>query len=591
MSSTATKHTKLGQLASTAICGNDIMSSVLYVSGIAIGVSGVYAPFVLIFIGIVLFIYKGVYREVVESLPVNGGAYNALLNGTTKKTSAIAGVLTILSYVATCVISGKSAVEYLNTLLKMEHWQVGPFAISPVLALTSVVLVFFAFLVISGVKDSAKVALGIFLTHLMTLVAFVVLGGIYLLGHSNQFQFNLDFTKELVDAKGLLIVLFLGFSASLLGVSGFESSANFVEEQQKGVFKKTLRNMLIGVIIFNPLVAIIALNLNTVPEITANKDFLLAEEAKIIGGNIFQYILVIDAFLVLCGAVLTSFVGVSGLVNRMSLDEVLPLWFSKENKKGSFPRIILTFLLLCVSILFATQGDLLALGGVYAISFLSVMSMFAIGNVILKINRPDLKRYYNFPMFLVLIAAFATITGVLGNILLDGKNLIFFLTYFIPFYIFTSIFMARDRVAVILHKFSKKFPAFKGLTERFFNHVTKGKYIFFIHHPSRLYDALKYIDQNETGRTVTIIHCKDKDDEINEQTWKELKQMMPTLPKAGVLPHLNVTLTQHEGKFGPEIIDEVAKKFGVMKNRIFIGSIHEHHNFDYDELGGVRIII
>jgi hypothetical protein len=31
--------------------------------------------------------------------------------------------------------------------------------------------------------------------------------------------------------------------------------------------------------------------------------------------------------LVLCGAVLTSFVGVSGLLNRMTLDRILPNYF------------------------------------------------------------------------------------------------------------------------------------------------------------------------------------------------------------------------------------------------------------------------
>jgi hypothetical protein len=29
---------------------------------------------------------------------------------------------------------------------------------------------------------------------------------------------------------------FLGFSAAMLGISGFESSSNFVEEQEQGVF-------------------------------------------------------------------------------------------------------------------------------------------------------------------------------------------------------------------------------------------------------------------------------------------------------------------------------------------------------------------
>jgi len=42
------KHLRLGEFASTAICGNDISSSVLYVSGLVIGLCGVYAPLVLL---------------------------------------------------------------------------------------------------------------------------------------------------------------------------------------------------------------------------------------------------------------------------------------------------------------------------------------------------------------------------------------------------------------------------------------------------------------------------------------------------------------------------------------------------------------
>merc|ERR550532_944622 len=45
--------------------------------------------------------------------------------------------------------------------------------------------------------------------------------------------------------------VFLGFSKAMLGVSGFESSTNFVEEQKPGVFPKTLRNMWYAVSILN----------------------------------------------------------------------------------------------------------------------------------------------------------------------------------------------------------------------------------------------------------------------------------------------------------------------------------------------------
>jgi len=101
--SSSKKHEKLNQWFATAICGNDILSSCLYVSGIAVIFAGIYAPIVLAIIAVVLFFYKSVYTEVVEALPINGGAYNGLLNATSKTVAAIAGVMTILSYIATAV--------------------------------------------------------------------------------------------------------------------------------------------------------------------------------------------------------------------------------------------------------------------------------------------------------------------------------------------------------------------------------------------------------------------------------------------------------------------------------------------------------
>jgi len=81
-----TEHKKggMGQLPATAICGNDITSSCLYVSALAIIYAGKWAPLVLLLVGGVLFLYRSIYAEVVGALPLNGGAYNALLNTTSK---------------------------------------------------------------------------------------------------------------------------------------------------------------------------------------------------------------------------------------------------------------------------------------------------------------------------------------------------------------------------------------------------------------------------------------------------------------------------------------------------------------------------
>lgn len=89
----AHKPKKLGELLATAICGNGILSSTLYVSGIAIIFAGVWAPLVMLVVAGVLWLYKVVYTEVVEALPLNGGAYNCLLNGTSKTIAAAYGTL------------------------------------------------------------------------------------------------------------------------------------------------------------------------------------------------------------------------------------------------------------------------------------------------------------------------------------------------------------------------------------------------------------------------------------------------------------------------------------------------------------------
>jgi len=61
---------RLNQWLATGVCGNDITSSCLYVSAIAAVFAGVLAPLVLLMVIFVLYLYKKVYTEVVEALPL-----------------------------------------------------------------------------------------------------------------------------------------------------------------------------------------------------------------------------------------------------------------------------------------------------------------------------------------------------------------------------------------------------------------------------------------------------------------------------------------------------------------------------------------
>ncbi|MGE5042066.1 MAG: APC family permease [Candidatus Levyibacteriota bacterium] len=573
------KHVKLNQVFATAVCGNDILSTSLYVSGIAIFYAGVFAPLILLLVALILYFYKSVYTEIVEALPINGGAYNCLLNGTSKTVAAVAGVVTILSYTATAVISATVAVQYLHSLVAV-----------PVIPATIILLLFFAALVISGMRDSARVALGIFVIHALSLVSFLVVTAIFISSGHFQFFDNISYTFTHFSKDGLLKALFFGFSASLLGVSGFESSANFVEEQGKGVFRKTLRNMLIGVSLFNPLITIAILSVSPIPMVAAAKEFLLGQQALIVGGKAFQYFIVLDAFLVLSGAVLTSFVGVTGLMYRMASDACLPDMLTKKNKHNSYPFIVLLFFFLCASILLITRGDLLMLAGMYTIAFLGVMSLFALGNLILRETRTELKRTYLAPLPFVFIALFATLFGIFGNIFINPGNLLYFMLYFVPSILVVLAFVYLDLTIHILQRITRPLPVLRRYFEQNFEDVTDERIVAFINHADRLHSILSYIDRNETAHNVTLVHCENWDNANDRERYHEIMDLIPHLIKAGVFPHLRINHEYINIPFGPEAVDHVSKKLKVRKNRIMIGSIHHFHEFDYSDLGGVRII-
>jgi len=585
--STAAKpveHLKLSELASTAIAGNDILSSCLYVSGIAILFAGAYAPFVFFAIVIVLFFYKHVYTEVVEALPLNGGAYNCLLNATSKSPAAIAGVMTVLSYVATSVISAKTASEYLHTVVHGV----------PVLPLTAGIIIFFAGLTIMGVKDSAKVAQGIFGVHLLTMFLVISYGVITIINQGwGLIPANLAATQAMFAEQGAVKLLFLAFAASLLGVSGFESSANFVEEQKPGVFRNTLRNMLMGVWFFNPLITFVVLASLSLPAIAGSKDFVLSEAANILGGKGLQYLVVIDAFLVLSGAVLASFVGATGLLYRMTLDHCLPssiLLPKLKARNQNANRIIVAFALLCLSILVMTGGKLLSLAGVYTISFLGVMTFFAIGNLILRENRADLKRTYQGPIIYVFLAAAATIAGIVGNIMIDPKNILYFAVYFVPAVILVQAMIYRDYILEAWLKYSQKWPWLNRLVGGWLNHVIGPRIILFAHHPQKLYESLEYIRRNETSRRITVVFCQP-DVEVAKKWTETFEHYVKFFKEARVFKKLDIDLDIEASlPFGPEVVRVYAVRYHVPRNNVFIGSVHDKHNFSFEDLGGVRII-
>ena len=573
---------KLGVWSSTAICGNDITSSCLYVSALAAAQAGKLAPVVLAVVAGVLFLFRRVYAEVGSALPLNGGTYTVLLNTTNKRTAAGAAVLTLLSYVATAVISAGEAMHYAHNLwhgLNVFWATVGLLGV-------------FAVLNVVGITESAIVALVIFIFHMVTLTVLVIVGTWTIVQDPTMLQAN----WAMPTPGGFVKALFFGFAAAMLGISGFESSANFIEEQAEGVFPKTLRNMWAAVAIFNPTISLLSLGLLPLIAIQAVPPDLLAQMADRSAGAVMATWVSIDAVLVLSGAVLTSFVGVTGLVRRMSLDRCLPqVLLAKNAWRGTNHWIIIGFFVVCVSILVATAGVVSTLAGVYTISFLAVMSLFAIGNMLLKVKRAQLPRSSHASWPAVTIALGAVLIGLVGNIMLDPTSVRVFLIYFVGASAGVGVMFLRVQLlrgamfmlAAIVDSTLQFNRTAKKLLVTKIHEINSPKMVYFTRgdDPAELNRAALYVQENEQTHHLTIAHIYSDEAAIPPQLAEHL---------AGIdrlYPELKIDFLAVKGVFGPELIEALSARLAVPTNYMFIGTPSDRFPHRIERLGGVRLIL
>ena len=573
---------KLGVWRSTAICGNDITSSCLYVAALCAAQAGFLAPVVLLIVAGVLYLFRQVYAEVGSALPLNGGTYTVLLNTTSKNTAAAAACLTLLSYIATAVISASEAMHYAHNMLPGL----------PVIMATVLLLGFFALLNLIGIGESAMVALAIFLFHMVALTLLCVTSLFMIVNNPSLLQLNMTVPTP----GGLLHALFFGFAAAMLGISGFESSANFIEAQQKGVFPKTLRNMWLGVSLFNPLISLLALGILPMTVIREVPPDLLAQMGRLSAGNWLGVLVSVDATLVLSGAVLTSYVGITGLVRRMTLDRCLPQFLLQENRwRRTNHWIIIGFFLLCWSILAVSGGKIAVLAGVYTLSFLCVMALFAIGNMLLKVKRGRLPRDTHASWPKVTIALVAVVAGLAGNILLDPSSVrIFFEYYTVVAGVVVVMFLRIQLLKLVLfisraivEKVQNTNELLRSKVAHAIDRINSRTVIFFTKGDdlANLNQAALYVMKNEQTNWLKVVHVYGTEDEIP----KELSHHLRTIDR--MYPALKIDFIAVQGVFCPELIERLSERLGVPKNYMFIGTPGDRFPHEIETLEGVRLIL
>ncbi|TYZ63787.1 hypothetical protein PybrP1_004782, partial [[Pythium] brassicae (nom. inval.)] len=426
----------LREWPATAISGNAILSSVLFSAGLTAAKAGRLAPLAQLAVVATVYCFRWVLGEVMSAVPLNGGCYTAVLNASTKKAAAVAAAFSILSYLATGVVCAVSGLTYADSVWPLP---VVPGAVALLLA--------FALLCLLGIAESAAVALALFVAHALTLV---LLGGFcvaHAVRHPSVFVDNMlrtgvpdasavfsdngDSVSASDSGGNALSALFLGFAPALLSVTGFESSSQFVEEQAPGVFPKTLRNMWALSSAFNVAFSLLSLAVVPLDAVVANKAVLLAHMGRVAGGRWLELLVTVDAFLVLSGAVLTSYVGINGLVQRLALDRVLPKFLLAKNRwRGTHHLIILSYWAVASSLVVILDGDVDALSGVFGFAFMGVLASFAVACILLKAQRDEIPRAHTTTWTNALFCLSAVVVGLVSNAVGDTHALKFFALYY-----------------------------------------------------------------------------------------------------------------------------------------------------------------
>lgn len=368
------------------IVGADIGTSVFYSTAVIKPYVGFAAPLIILVVCLLMWLFKATYEEGCAASPFNGGAYMIVLQTIGRRAAMMVGALTILSYLATAAVSAISGAYYLDSFDNINNWPVMKITIA-----ASIPVIFFGFLNIAGIKEPAKLVFAIAFFH-FSLLLVMDFYGIWL-----AFATGADFGRIFHGLDSIAPASWLhGFAAAFLGITGFESAAQIVEELKTPTWK-TLRNVYLSIVclvgLTAPLTSYLCLILLNDSQLNIYQNNLLSGLAYVEGGQTLLNILVIDACLTLFAAVNTAYAGCIGLCTTMAKQGNLPgfllnRWEHRFSWMHGYPLACILFMLLSLSMIYVLPGQVDNLGQVYGMAFLGVMIAFCLGVMLLRVRMP-----------------------------------------------------------------------------------------------------------------------------------------------------------------------------------------------------------
>ena len=419
-----------------AIVLSDLGSTAYYIGGIVEQAIGVAAPWFILAVMLFSYAVRSVYIESV-SLFVRGGVYRVTREALGGFCAKVAVSALLFDYGLTGPISSVAAGQYIMGLVtELTGSEVAPWirTIGSVLIAMGVTVYFYR-QNLRGIHESSGKALGIMAAT--TVMVVVVLGWClvtlllegprnalfwtpdlgpkmnFMMGHETSplgFLEGTSLGNRLAALHGGSFLSLLGvvgfvvaFGHSILAMSGEETLAQVYREVESPKLKNFKRAALIVFLyslIFTAGVSFLAVLL--IPDdirMARYSDNLIGGLAMNVSGPhiarlLLNAFVVFIGFLILSGAVNTAMIGSNGVLNRVAEDGVVPDWLQKPHPRyGTTYRILGLILLLQITSILASRGDVIVLGEAYAFGVVWSFVFMTASMFVLRFKQPQAREF------------------------------------------------------------------------------------------------------------------------------------------------------------------------------------------------------